>query len=60
MKDMYNNVVTSVHAGDSETGIFPIKISLDPVHFFALVMAEVTKDIKEIFLGVCSLMWMWC
>jgi hypothetical protein len=50
IKDMYNNVVTSVRVGDSENDTFPITIqlhqgsSLSP-YMFSLVMDEVTKDI---------------
>jgi hypothetical protein len=42
---MYDNVVTSVSAGDSETDTFPITRR---------------RIYKEIFLGVCSLLTMWC
>ena len=51
IRDMYDNVVTSVRAGDSETDTFPIAIglhqgsALSPYMFF-LVMDEVTKDIQ--------------
>jgi hypothetical protein len=65
IRHMYDNVVTSVYAGDSETNTFPITVglhqglSLSP-YMFSLVMDEVTKIYKEIFLGVCSLLMMWC
>jgi hypothetical protein len=54
--------VTCVRACDGESDTFPIKIglhqgsALSPC-IFILVMDEITK---EIFLGVCSLLMMWC
>ena len=52
IKDMYNNVVTSVRTCDGETDAFPIKIGLHQgsalsPYIFALVMDEVTRDIQE-------------
>ena len=51
IKDMYNNVVTSVRAGDGETDTFPITIGLHQgsalsPYIFDLVIDEVTKDIQ--------------
>ena len=51
IRDMYDRVVTSVHAGDSETDTFPITIGLHQgsalsPYMFSLVMDEVTKDIQ--------------
>ena len=51
IKDMYDDVVTSVRACDSETSDFPLKIgshqglALSP-YIFALVMDIVTRDIQ--------------
>jgi hypothetical protein len=51
IKDMYDNVVTSVRTSDGDTNDFPINIglhegsSLSP-YLFALVMDEVTRDIQ--------------
>ena len=51
IKDMYDNVVTSVQTSDGDTDDFPIKIrlhqgsALSP-YLFALVMDEVTRDIQ--------------
>jgi hypothetical protein len=51
IKDMYDNVVTSVRTSDGDTNDFPINIglyqgsSLGP-YLFALVMDEVTRDIQ--------------
>jgi hypothetical protein len=50
IKDMYDNVVTSVQISDTDTNDFPINIvlyqgpALSP-YLFALVMDEVTRDI---------------
>ena len=50
IKDMYDNVVTSVRTSDDDADDFPIKIgrhqgsALRP-YLFALVMDEVTRDI---------------
>ena len=50
IKDMYNNVMTSVRTNDGNTDYFTIKIglhqgsALSPL--FALVMDEVTKNIQ--------------
>ena len=51
IKDMYNNVVTSVRTSDVDTDDFPIKIGLHQgsalsPYLFALVMDEVTRDIQ--------------
>ena len=57
IKDMYNNVVTSIRTNDGNTDYFPIKIglyqgpALSP-YLFAVVMDEVTRN-KGISLGVC-------
>ena len=51
IKDMYNNIVTSVRTSDGDTDDFPIMIgphqgsALSP-YLFALVMDEVTRDIQ--------------
>ena len=50
IKDMYNNVVTSVRTNDGNTDYFPIKIGLHQgsalsTYLFALVMDEVTRNI---------------
>ena len=51
IKDMYNNVVTSVRTSDGDTDYFPIKIghyqgsALSP-YLFASVMDEVTRNIQ--------------
>ncbi|VAH02786.1 unnamed protein product [Triticum turgidum subsp. durum] len=64
IKDIYDNVVTSVRTSDVDTADFPIKIGLHQgsalsPYLFALVMDEVTRDI-QISHGVCSLRMMWC
>ena len=51
IKDMYDDVVTSVRACDSETSDFPLKIGLHQgsalsPYIFALVMDVVTRDIQ--------------
>ena len=51
IKDMYNNVVTSVRTSDEDTDDFPIRIELHQgsalsPYLFTLVMNEVTRDIK--------------
>ena len=51
IKDMYNNVVTSVRTNDGNTDYFPIKIGLHQgstlsPYLFALVMDEVTRNIQ--------------
>jgi hypothetical protein len=51
IKDMYNNVTTSVRTNDGNTEYFPIKIGLHQgsalsSYLFALVMDEVTRDIQ--------------
>jgi hypothetical protein len=50
IKDMYDNVVTSVRTSDGDTNNFPINIGLHQgsalgPYLFALVMDEVTRDI---------------
>ena len=51
IKDMYNNVVTSVRTSDRDTDDFPIRIGLHQgsalrPYLFALEMDEVTRDIQ--------------
>ena len=51
IKDMYNNVVTSVRTNDGNIDYFPIKIGLHQgsalsPYFFALAMDEVTRNIQ--------------
>jgi hypothetical protein len=51
VKDMYNNVVTSVRTSDEDTNDFLINIGLHQgsvlsPYLFALVMDEVTRDIQ--------------
>jgi hypothetical protein len=51
IKDMYDNVVTSVQTSDRDTNDFPINIGLHQgsalsPYLFALVMDEVTRDIQ--------------
>jgi hypothetical protein len=51
IKDMYDNVVTSVRITDGDTNDFPINIGLHQgsalsPYLFALVMYEVTRDIQ--------------
>ena len=51
IKDMYNNVVTSVRTSDGDTDDFPIRIGLHQgsalsPYLFALVMDEVTRGIQ--------------
>jgi hypothetical protein len=60
IKDMCNNLVTSVRTSDGEPNDFPIRIGLHQgltlsPNLFALVMDEVTRDIKGISLGICFL-----
>jgi hypothetical protein len=52
IKDMYDNVVTSVRTSDGDTNDFPINIELHQwsalsPYLFALVMDEVTRDIQD-------------
>jgi hypothetical protein len=52
IKDMYNNVVTSVRTSDRDTNNFPINIGLHQwsalsPYLFALVIDEVTRDIHD-------------
>jgi hypothetical protein len=51
IKDMYDNVVTSIQTSDRDTNDFPINIGLHQgsalsPYLFALVMDEVTRDIQ--------------
>jgi hypothetical protein len=51
IKDMYNNVVTSVRTSNGDTSDFPINIGLHQgsalsPYLFALVMDEVIRDIQ--------------
>jgi hypothetical protein len=51
IKDMYDNVVTSVRTSEGDTNDFPIIIGLHQwsalsPYLFALVMDEVTRDIQ--------------
>jgi hypothetical protein len=50
IKNMYDNVVTSVRTSDGDTNDFPINIGLHvsvlSPYVFALVMDEVTRDIQ--------------
>jgi hypothetical protein len=51
VKDMYDNVVTSIRISDGDTNDFPINIGLHQgsalsPYLFALVMDEVTRDIQ--------------
>jgi hypothetical protein len=51
IKDMYDNVVTSVRTSDGDTNNFSINIGLHQrsalsPYLFALVMDEVTRDIQ--------------
>jgi hypothetical protein len=51
IKDMYDNVVTSVQTSDRDTNDFQINIGLHQEsalipYLFALVMDEVTRDIQ--------------
>ena len=51
IKDMYNNVVTSVRTNNGNTDYSPIKIGLHQgsvlsPYLFALVMDEVTRNIQ--------------
>jgi hypothetical protein len=51
IKDMYDNVATSVRTSDGDTNDFPINIGLHQEsalspYLFALVMDEVTRDIQ--------------
>jgi hypothetical protein len=52
IKDMYNNVVTSVQTNDGDADDFPIRIGLNhrstlTPYLFALVVNEVTRDIQQ-------------
>lgn len=51
IKDMYDNVATSVRTSDGDTDDFPVKIGLHQgsalsTYLFALVMDGVTRDIQ--------------
>jgi hypothetical protein len=51
IKDMYDNIVTSVRTSDEDTNDFSINIGLHQgsvlsPYLFALVMDEVTRDIQ--------------
>ena len=51
IKDMYNNIVTSVRTSDGDTDDFSIRIGLHQgsalsPYLFALVMDEVTRNIQ--------------
>jgi hypothetical protein len=51
IKDMYDNIVTSVRTSDEDTNDFPINIGLHQgsvlsPYLFALVMDDVTRDIQ--------------
>jgi hypothetical protein len=51
IKDMYNNIVTSIRISDRDTNDFSINIGLHQEstlssYLFALVMDEVTRDIQ--------------
>jgi hypothetical protein len=51
IKDMYNNIMTSVQISDGDTNDFSINIGLHErsalsPYLFTLVMDEVTKDIQ--------------
>jgi hypothetical protein len=51
IKDMYDNVVTSVRTSDGGTNDFPMNIGLHQgsalsPYLFALVMDEITRDIQ--------------
>ena len=51
IKNMYNNIVTSVQTSDEDTDDFPIMIGLHQgsalsPYLFVLVMGEVTRDIQ--------------
>uniref|UniRef100_A0A0A9F5N0 Uncharacterized protein n=1 Tax=Arundo donax TaxID=35708 RepID=A0A0A9F5N0_ARUDO len=58
IKDMYDNVMTSIHASDDNTNNFLIRIEMHQrsalsFYLFALVIDEVTRDIQGDIL--CSL-----
>jgi hypothetical protein len=61
IKDIYDNVVTSVRTSDGDTNNFSINIgllqgsALSP-YLFALVMDEVIRDIQG---GTLQIMWFW-
>jgi hypothetical protein len=47
IKDMYNNIVTSVRISEGVTNDFSINIGLALIpYLFALVMCEITRDIQ--------------
>jgi hypothetical protein len=64
IKDMYDNIVTSVRTSDRDTNDFLINIGLHQglvviPYLFALVMDEVKEIYKVVSLGVCFLQMMW-
>jgi hypothetical protein len=63
IKDMYDNIVTSVRTSDIDTNDFSINIGLPKgsalgPYIFALVMNEVIRDIQDGIPCVCSLQMM--
>jgi hypothetical protein len=63
IKDMYDNVVTSVRTSDRDINGFPINIGLHQwsalsPYLFALVVVRLQETYKVISLGVCSLQMM--
>ena len=63
IKDMYNNVVTSVRTSDGHTDDLPIRIGLHQgsalsPYLFALVMDEVIRDIQEDIPWCMFFLWM--
>ena len=63
IKDMYNNIVTSVRTNDGNMDYFLIKIGLHQgsalsLYLFALVMDEVTRNIQGDIPCVCYLLMM--
>jgi hypothetical protein len=63
IKDMYDNIVTSVRTSDRDTNNFLInrlhQWSAVIPYLFALVMDEVKEIYKVVSLGVCSLQMKW-
>jgi hypothetical protein len=56
IKDLYDNIVTSVRTSEGDTNDFPINIGLHQgsvltPYLFALVMDDVTRDIQ------CDISW---
>jgi hypothetical protein len=63
IKDMYDNIVTSVRTSDRDTNNFPINIGLHQgsalsSYLFALVMMRSQEIYKMVSLSVCSLQMM--